>query len=62
MVVRNSRNKLMFHRVGMLRNELERRDTGGIVVMGGEVLQKGPSVTYPHIDKTSFTNLNVRNV
>lgn len=35
----------------MLRNELERRDAGGTVVMGGEVFQMGPSMTYPHIDK-----------
>jgi len=42
----------MFHCVDMLNNELERRDAGGTAVMGVEVLQMGPSVTYPHIDKT----------
>ena len=52
MVVRNSRNRLLFHSVDMLNNELERRDTGGTVEMGGEVLQMGPSMTYPHIHRT----------
>jgi hypothetical protein len=42
----------MFHCVGILNNELERRDTVDTVVMGGELLQMGPSVTYLHIDKT----------
>lgn len=51
----------MFLYVDMLNNEHERRDTGGTLVMGDEVLQMGSSVMYPHIDKTSFANLNVRN-
>jgi hypothetical protein len=52
----------MFHCIDVLYNEHERRDTGSTVVMGGEVLQMGLSMTYPHIYKTSFANLNVRNV
>jgi hypothetical protein len=52
----------MFHYVDMLNNEHERRDTWGTVVMGGEVLQMGSSMIYPHKDKTSFANLNARNI